>query len=139
MEIVDTVYLVAYFRPSDPLHGTAVEVVENLSLERRVSQIALVEFDLLMKSRRLSQSDRISAWVLLQGLIGADAIELVTPLDMAAATFLSSRYGIDYFDSIIAGQCLLRKAKPLTTDEEIIRTVNMSKEIRKQMKELGIL
>lgn len=40
-------------------------------------------------------------------------------MDMTVATFLSSRYGIDYFDSIFAGQCLLRKAKPLTTDEEI--------------------
>ena len=60
-------------------------------------------------------------------------------MDMAAATILSSRYGIDYFDSIIAGQCLLRKAKPLTTDEEIFRIVNMPKEIQRQMKGLGIL
>ena len=58
MEIVDTVYLVAYFRPNDPLHDRAIEVLEGLDEERRVSQAALIELDLLMKSRGFNYRER---------------------------------------------------------------------------------
>lgn len=139
MEVVDTVYLIAYFKPSDPLHEEAARLVESLGPERKVSQAALIEFDLLMKSRGLSLTDRISVWNLLQALIDMEAIEPVSPTDLAVAAFLAGSYGMDYFDSIIASQCLLRKAEPLTTDEEITRIIDMSENVKEEMKKQGIL
>jgi len=36
MEIIDTIYLIAYSRPSDPLHENAIAYLENLGDDRVV-------------------------------------------------------------------------------------------------------
>jgi len=59
VEIVDTVYLVAYFRPSDKAHDNAISIIENLGNGRVISQVSLIEFDLLMKSRGFSYDKRM--------------------------------------------------------------------------------
>ena len=138
MEIVDTVYLVAYFRPSDNLHDDAIRIIESLDEERKVSEAALIELDLLMKSRGFRPIERIQTWKFLDKLINRDFVELVTPLDMAVATYLLEKYGMEYFDSIVAAQCILREAKPLTTDDDIIRIISMSERIIDELKDLGI-
>ena len=138
MEIVDTVYLVAYFRPSDPLHNQAENIIENLGADRKVSQAALIELDLLMKTRRLTLQERIQVWKILSLFITPDTVEQLTPLDLAAATYLSQTYQIDYFDSLIAAQCMLRAANPLTTDPAIKETLRRRKTIQENLKKLGI-
>jgi len=129
MEIVDTVYLIAYFRPSDPLHEDAIMYVENLGDGRVISQASLIEFDLLMKTRGIKSEERIKTWLILHRLIDANAIEPVTPLDMVVAAYLVTNYHLDYFDSLISAQCIVRKAKPLTTDNEIIEVVSRRNQI----------
>ncbi len=138
MEIVDTVYLVAYFKPSDPLHEDAVRIIENLGKERRVSQASLIEFDLLMKSRGLGLYDRLKAWMVLNKLISNDSVEPVLPLDMIIALYLYEKYGLDYFDALIVAQCIARNAKPLTTDKEIIQTIARKEKIINDLRKLHI-
>ncbi len=136
MEIVDTVYLVAYFRPSDPLHRKSREVLGGLEVDRKVSQAALVEFDLLMKSRGLGFKERVKVWHVLRGAIMPESVELLTPLDMGIAAYLAEVWGMDYFDSLIAAQCVSRGAKPLTTDREIIDAVQRREEILRSLEEV---
>ncbi|MCD6195954.1 MAG: PIN domain-containing protein [Staphylothermus sp.] len=138
MEIVDTVYLVAYFKPSDPLHEDAVRIIENLNEERRVSQASLIEFDLLMKSRGLRLNDRLKAWMVLNKLISNDSVEAVLPLDMIIALYLYEKYSLDYFDALIAAQCIARNAKPLTIDKEIIQTIARKEEIINDLRKLHV-
>ena len=138
MEIVDTVYLVAYFRPSDPLHDEAQDILENLSADRKVSQAALIELDLLMKTRGLTPQERIQAWKILSLFITPDTVEPLTPLDIAAASHIADTSPIDYFDSLIAAQCILRAAEPLTTDPTIKETLRRRKTIQENLKKLGI-
>lgn len=138
MEIVDTVYLIAYFKPSDPLHEDAVRIIENLGEERRVSQASLIEFDLLMKSRGLVFSERLKTWMLLNILINSDSIEPVLPLDMIIALHLYEKYSLDYFDALVAAQCIARNAKPLTTDKEITQAIARKKEIISDLRKLHI-
>ncbi|MHA1589684.1 MAG: PIN domain-containing protein [Candidatus Njordarchaeales archaeon] len=138
MEIVDTVYLVAYFRPSDNLHDDAIRIIESLDEEKKISEAALIEFDLLMKSRGFRPIERIQTWKFLDKLINHDFVELVTPIDMAVATYLLEKYDVEYFDSIIAAQCILREARPLTTDDDIIRVVSMFERIIKELRDLDI-
>ena len=137
MEIIDTIYLIAYFRPSDPLHENAIAYLENLGDDRVVSQASLMEFDLLMKTRGLESEERRKTWLILHKLIDASTIEPVTPLDMAIATYLVTTYNLDYFDSLISAQCIVREAKPLTTDKEILDVVSKRGQIlsalRRQM------
>ena len=119
MEIVDTVYLVAYFKQTDPLHDNAVNVVENLGKERRVSEAALLELDLLMKARGFTEGERRAVWSLLSRVIDVNSVEPVYPLDFCVAVYLSEKYSLEYFDSLVAAQCIVRNAIPLTTDSEI--------------------
>ena len=56
---------------------------------------------------------------------------------MAIATYLVTTYNLDYFDSLISAQCIVREAKPLTTDKEILDVVSKRGQIlsalRRQM------
>ncbi len=135
MEIVDTVYLVAYLRPSDPLHPDSIEIIEGLGEDRKISQASLLELDLLMKSRRFAVDQRVKVWHLLNGVIDG-SIELLSPLDIALGAFLSSK-GLDYFDSLIAAQCLIRKAEPVTTDPEIIGVIERGEELLNEFEEFS--
>ncbi len=124
MKIVDTVYLVAYLDPGSSLHREAARLLEE-ELPRggaRVSTAALIELDLVMKSRGYTWREREEAWLLLAAVIG-DAVEPLTPMDMAEAARLQESRGLDYFDSLIAAQCINRGADPATTDREILETV----------------
>lgn len=135
MEIIDTVYLIAYLRPSDPLHPHSVEMIEELGEDRKVSQASLLELDLLMKSRGFTMDQRIKVWHLLNSVIDR-SLEPLSPLDIALGAFLSSK-GLDYFDSLIAAQCLVRGAKPVTTDQEIIEMIERGEELLSEFEELS--
>jgi len=91
-----------------------------------------------MKTRRLTLQERIQVWKILSLFITPDTVEQLTPLDLAAATYLSQTYQIDYFDSLIAAQCMLRAANPLTTDPAIKETLRRRKTIQENLKKLGI-
>jgi PIN domain nuclease of toxin-antitoxin system len=123
VEIVDTVYLIAYLNPDDPLHREARSIVEGVGGGRRVSQAALLELDLLMKSRGFTVEERLDTWQLLSILLGRESVEPLYPEDFALAAVLAEREGMDYFDSLIAAQCINRRAKPLTSDQAIIKAV----------------
>jgi len=123
VKIIDTVYLVAYLRPSDPLHGEARRLLEEeLPAGRaRVSEAAIAELDLILKSRGAGTGEREKIWLLLSAVVG-DAVEPLLPGDMALAAWLEER-GLDYFDALVAAQCINRGAEPATTDEEILAAV----------------
>jgi len=122
VEIIDTVYLVAYLNPADRLHNEAARIIESIGETGRVSQAALLELDLLMKSRGFTLSERRDAWTLLSALVG-NYVEPVLPSDFSLAAILAETHGLDYFDSLVAAQCINRGAEPLTTDEQITRVV----------------
>ena len=124
MKIVDTVYLVAYLRPgSGELHQEARRLLEEelSSGDARVSAASILELDLILKSRGATAGEREKIWLLLSAVIG-DRVEPILPGDMALAAVLEER-GLDYFDALIAAQCINRGAEPATTDEEILSAV----------------
>jgi len=122
VEIVDTVYLVALLNPDDPKHEEAVELLSDLGTSRRVSQAALIELDLLMKSRGFTIEERRNAWLVLTRVIPEEAVELLAPKVFAVAVELYESEGLDYFDALVAAQCVVRNAKPVTTDIAILKT-----------------
>ena len=136
MKIVDTVYLVAYFRVEDPCHKEAREIIEKLGDEVKISEASLIEFDLLLGSRGFTLDERFETWMVLNSLIDDRDIEVVTPKDLFLATYMVYKYGIDYFDSIISAQCIIRRAIPITTDREILEIIKRGDEILKVLKRL---
>ncbi len=87
----------------------------------RVSQAALIELNLIMKSRGFTIEERRATWLLLSAVLG-DAIESLLPSDLALAVELEAEV-MDYFDALIAAQCINRRAEPLTTDRDILEAV----------------
>jgi predicted nucleic acid-binding protein len=122
-EIIDTVYLIAYLKPDDEKHEEALKLLSELSRDRKVSQAALVELDLLMKSRGFSSEERGRVWSLLGQIIPKDFVEALIPIDFAIAVKLHEERGLDYFDALIVAQCISRNATPITTDTDILKTV----------------
>ncbi|MEM0328134.1 MAG: PIN domain-containing protein [Thermoproteota archaeon] len=123
MEIVDTVYLIAYLLVEDKLHEEATKIIDRLSENRKVSQASLLELDLLMKSRKFNFEEKTKAWSLLDKVIPVNFIEIITPQDFLVASALTRDQKLDYFDALVAAQCTNRNAKPLTTDKKIIDAV----------------
>ncbi len=76
---------------------------------------------------------RIKMWHLLNGVIDGSLEPL--SLRYCVGAFLSSK-GLDYFDSLIAAQCLVR-GKLVTTDQEIIEVVMRSEELLGESEELS--
>ncbi len=138
MKIVDTIYLIAYLTPIHRLHNKTKAIIENLGEDTVVSQASLIELDLLMKSRGFNSFERIATWNLLDKLIPYNSIEHLTPIDYAVAIYLHTEYSMEYFDSLVASQCIVRNAEPLTTDQAIIDIVNRRVEVLEKLENLGI-
>jgi len=100
----------------------AVELLSDLGAGRRVSQTSLIELDLLMKSRGFSPEERNEAWLVLAQVVPEGAIEPLAPQDFAAAVKLHESEGLDHFDALVAAQCMVRNAKPVTTDAAFLKT-----------------
>ena len=121
LEIVDTVYSIAYLRPSDPLHTKAMEIMKSLNVKRKISQASLIELDLLMKSRGFNSREKLKTWNLLEKIVSKEMVEPIIPQDFAKAITLVKKYRLDYFDALITAQCIVRMANPITTDQEILK------------------
>jgi len=122
IKLIDTVYLVAYINPTDKLHKEALQLIENINQQTLVSSYALIEFDLIMKSRGFTEDERIDTWTLLETKINGN-IASPHPQDHRIAAELQ-KLNYDYFDSLIASQAVRLKAQPQTTDKMIIQAYN---------------
>jgi len=89
----------------------------------KVSQASLLELDLLMKSRKFNFEEKAKVWSLLEKVMLANFIEVITPQDFLVASVLTKDQKIDYFDALVAAQCITRNAKPLTTDQKIVDAI----------------
>jgi len=73
------------------------------------------------QSRGFSPEERESVWLVLAQVIPGGAVEPLVPRDFAVAVELHESRGLDYFDALVAAQCLVRGAKPITTDAAILK------------------
>ena len=55
-----------------------------------------------MKSRGFTSEERLKTWALLEKVISTEVIEPVNPHDFTIATLLAGKYGLEYFDALIA-------------------------------------
>ncbi len=62
-------------------------------------------------------------WLVLAEVVPSELVEALTPRDFAVAVELHEVGGLDYFDALVAAQCVVRGARPLTTDSAILRAV----------------
>ncbi|HID90448.1 TPA: type II toxin-antitoxin system VapC family toxin [Candidatus Bathyarchaeota archaeon] len=123
MPILDTVVLFAAADARDERHGKAVEYMRRLK-ERGylIAGFAMVEFDIVLKSRGLDSDERMR----IHALLMKDYPEVkkkvapVSPLVLYHTARLEKE-GLEYFDAGVAAQALLLDGVVVTTDVELER------------------
>ena len=90
-----------------------------------MSSYALIELDLLMKSRGFTLEERYKVWTVFENVI-SDKIAFSSSTDFKIASWLQGQ-GYDYFDSLIAAQAVRLNLKPLTTDSKLLEAFKKAK------------
>ena len=120
MQLADTVVLVAAINPGNANHDLAFRYLTLIGKddETFVPLTSVIEFDLVMKERKYTSSQRIDAFGWLSHMVPSVKIAFNSVLSMGEAIKLQES-GMGYFDSLITGLAIEKNATVLTTDKEI--------------------
>jgi len=122
MPVIDTVVIFAAADTKDKYHEIGLKylkgVNEGLYL---IPSFALIEFDIILKSKGFSIKERMEKYALL--ISDFPKIEKyvvkVTPSTMYDLARLEKEYNLDYFDAAISAQSLQIDGIVITTDKKI--------------------
>ena len=122
MPIVDTVALFAAAEPSDRFHGKATAQLRRLGNGLLLGTFALMEFDVVLRSRGFSARTRREEMTLLAlDFPGAVAsVHPVTPKTLYLAALYEEEFALGYFDSSS------RPRRRSTTAPSSLRTGNLT-------------
>jgi len=125
LRLLDTVVLAGALNPADRYHTRAEAHLEGLSREPQlfIPAVVLIEFDLLMKARGYSPSERHETWFELTPKIPTEKILSPTTVSAASAALLEQD-GLAYFDALVAAQAQELDAEVVTTDQAMARHVS---------------
>lgn len=120
MQLADTVVLVAAINPGNANHDLAFRYLTLIGKddETFVPLTSVIEFDLVMKGRKYTSSQRRDAFGWLSHMVPSVKIAFNSVLSMGEAIKLQES-GMGYFDSLITGLAIEKNATVLTTDKEI--------------------
>lgn len=118
MPVADTEFLFA-LNPRDPKHTYAMRLLKELS-GLMVPDTAVLEFQIVLRTRGRSPSQvRMVLLALYEALIRSSVKEVKT-LSLNLLAFqseLEDRYGLSYFDSLIAASALTLDRQIVSDDE----------------------
>jgi len=130
MPVIDTVVLFAAADSKDPRHEKAYIYLEKLSENNYIiSCLALLEFDIVLKSRGLPPEDRMEKLALLM----ADYPQIkektgrITPLTLYLLAKLEMEYNLDYFDAGVAAEALQHDGIIISTDRAFDKVPNIER------------
>ena len=128
MPVLDTVVLFAALSEADPRHKRAVYYMEKLGEEGYyVSAMALVEFDIVLKSRGFSYEERMDIFALLAADYPHAKISPLSPITFYLAAKIEEEHGLDYFDACVAAEALLLDGVVVSTDEAFDRVAGLKR------------
>jgi predicted nucleic acid-binding protein len=118
MPVLDTAVLFAGADEEDGFHADAVRHLERLGGDTVLAAAALVEFDLVLKSRGRDARDRGGLFALLLATYpqSVRAVHLATPRTFFLASLLSESDGLDYFDALVAAEALEHDGQVVSSD-----------------------
>jgi len=107
----------------DPVHQSAKHYLNSLEHDKDlfVPSFALVEFDVVLKSRGLDceQRKRLHALLMSDYPLISNRCLPITPIVLYHTTRLEDEYELEYFDSGVVAQSLLLDRCIVTTDKRI--------------------
>lgn len=119
MPVLDTVVLFGAADPKDPAHGKSVTYLGLLSEPGYyLASFALVEFDIVMKSRGLTYRERMEKHALLARDYPASAAKIrpLSPGILYLAADIEGEVGMDYFDAGVAAEAKVLDGEVVSTD-----------------------
>lgn len=124
MKLIDTTVIVGALKPDDDHHKKASIYFNRLieAADIRIPTSTLIEFDLVMKARNYTDSERETTWLELSPKIPREKIISISPTALATSSHLQSQ-GMGYFDSLITALALELKASIITDDKAIAAKV----------------
>ncbi len=107
MPVLDTVVLFGAADPKDPAHEKSIGHMARLTEpDYYLASLALVEFDIVMKSRGLSHKERMLRHALLARDHPASNTKVrpLSPTTLYLAAMIEGEEAVDYFDAGIAAE-----------------------------------
>lgn len=130
MPVVELDMLIALANSSDALHADADRLFRAVREGRlkgiRVAASALLEYELLLRSKGVSEADirgDLSAFARIRNL----GEQPLTAETVALASELRERYGLTYFDSLHCASAILYDGKIMSVDEAYDLVPNVSR------------
>jgi len=127
MPVLDTVVLFAALSKADPRHEKALYYMGKLLEEEDyyISAMALVELDVVLKSRRFSDEQRMDVFALLAADYPNARISPLSPMTFYLAAKIEKEYGLEYFDACVAAEALLLDGVVVSTDQTLDRVAGL--------------
>lgn len=124
MRLADTVVLVGALNPKDGLHQDALLHLKSITTdpETFLPISAALEFDLVLKGRGYTNSEREVTLDWLVSSVPSEKLACNTLPSLSQATILQEK-GMGYFDSVITALALSSRGTVITTDKEISKAV----------------
>jgi len=130
LPVLDTVVLFAVADSKDKHHSTAKNHIKNLRKKNyRLSAFALLEFDIVLKSRGLSFDERMEK----VGLLIKDLPQVtrrmssITPATIYLTARLEKELSMDYFDAGVASEALQSDGVVISTDRVFDKVPNLTR------------
>jgi len=116
MPILDTVVLFAAADRKDPKHGKAIKYLGG-NKETYLASFALLEFDIVLKSRGFSADKRMELQALLLKDYPQIKIHPLTSQTLYLLAMIEKDYQLEYFDAGVAAEALQHDGVVISTDK----------------------
>ncbi|HID37905.1 MAG TPA: type II toxin-antitoxin system VapC family toxin [Calditrichaeota bacterium] len=116
MPILDTVVLFAAADSKDSRHSKAMKYLR-ANRETYLASFALLEFDIVLKSRGFSADERMELQALLTKDYPQIKVHQLTPQTLYFTAMIERNYQLEYFDAGVAAETLQHDATVISTDK----------------------
>jgi PIN domain nuclease of toxin-antitoxin system len=130
LPVLDTVILFAVADSKDQYHSSAINHMKNIRKKNyRLSAFALLEFDVVLKSRGISFNDRMEKVALLINDFPqvTRRMSSITPATIYLTARLEKELSMDYFDGGVASEALQSDGVVISTDRVFDRVPNLTR------------
>lgn len=130
MPVLDTVVLFGAADERDEKHAKALDYMKRLEEEKFfLAGFALIEFDVVLKSRGYSCEERMNLYgLLLKNFPYSDAkVRVLKPTVLYLAARIEKETRLDYFDAGVAAEALQHDGVVVSSDEAFDRVVHLKR------------
>lgn len=130
MPVIDTVVLFGIADSKNKHHSTAKDHMKNIKKKNyRLSAFALLEFDIVLKSRGFSFDERVEKAALLikDFPTVTRSMSAITPATIYLTARLEKELSMDYFDAGVASEALQSDGVVISTDRVFDEVPNLTR------------